>query len=242
MRGCICFILIVKKNKIQFVKYHTLLLNTSFTKLQLPIPCRKQRIFNTRFGLPSQLSIGKFRIGPNFFNITSTTTNYLIVQLYTCCLFKSMDKFQNRKSTSSTNIEYFHFFFLFLLQDSLYCHYMSLCQVYNVNEVTNAGAIRRIIIITEYAQLLTNADSSLSKIWYQILWYPIRQFTQQSSRMSTNRIEIAQQDCTYRSTRSYRITHNLFIDLLCISIGRLSLLDRCIFCNRQFIRLTIYST
>ncbi len=62
-------------------KFH--LLNTSFTKFQLPVPGRAQSIFQSFHSFPSQFGISEIRICPNFFNISRTTSNDLVVQLHT---------------------------------------------------------------------------------------------------------------------------------------------------------------
>ena len=62
---------------------NAILLNTSFTKFQLPVPGRAQSIFQSFHSFPSQFGISEIRICPNFFNISRTTSDDLIVQLHT---------------------------------------------------------------------------------------------------------------------------------------------------------------
>ena len=55
------------------------LLNASFTKFHLPVPCRTYSIFNWGFSLPTQLLVSQCRVSPYFYNITGTTAYNLIV-------------------------------------------------------------------------------------------------------------------------------------------------------------------
>ena len=118
---------------------------------------------------------------------------------------------------------------------------MCLSQVNDIDKVTDTRTVRS-IIIAKHAQFLTDTDCGLSQVRNQILRNAIRKFAQQCSRMSTDRVEITQHDRIDRSTGSYRITDNLFIDLFCISVRRFRFLDRSLFRYRQFIRLTVYGT
>ena len=119
---------------------------------------------------------------------------------------------------------------------------MCFSQVNDIDKVTDTRTVRCIIIVTKHAKFLTDTDGCLGQIWNQVLRNPVRQFTQQCSRMRTNRVEIAQHDRIDRSTWSYRVTNNLFIDLFGISIRWFRFLDRSFFRYRQLVRLTVYCT
>ena len=60
--------------------------------------------------------------------------------------------------------------------------------------------------------------------------------------MSPNRVEVAKGYCLDIFSYSTSITDNLFIDLLGIAIGAFRLFERGIFCDRELVRLAIYST
>ena len=77
---------------------------------------------------------------------------------------------------------------------------MSFSQVNNVNIVADARTIRCVIVITKYAQFLTDSHSRLGKIWNQILRNAIRQFAYFSCWMCTNWIEVAKDDTFEWST------------------------------------------
>ena len=132
-----------------FIYY--LLLYTPFTKLQLPVPCRAQRVFNACFRLPAQLGIGQSGVGPYLLDVAGTTGSNLIVQLHTGRSLESVNQLQYGKSATCTYVEYFHFSFLLLVQDAVDGHYVSLGQVYHVDEVADAGTVRRAVIIAKHA-------------------------------------------------------------------------------------------
>ena len=112
-------------------------------------------------------------------------------------------------------------------------------QIDYIDEVADTRTVGSIIIVTKHAQFLTDADSGLGKIRNQVLRYTVRQLSQQCCGVCTYRVEVTQQDGVYRSTGSNRITYNLFIDLLRVSIRRLSFLNRCLFRYRKFVRLAV---
>ena len=62
-------------------------------------------------------------------------------------------------------------------QNTVNGNHMCLCQIYHIDEVTDARTIRCIVVVTENAQFLTDTNSCLSEVRYEILRYPIRQFT-----------------------------------------------------------------
>ena len=110
---------------------------------------------------------------------------------------------------------------------------MGFGQVDNIDIVTDAGLIGRIVVVAENLQLLTNTHSRLGYERYQVHGHTIRQFANQCSRMSTNGVEVAQDNALDGGTRVDVILNDFLVDLLCIAIGRHCLLDGSILGNRQ---------
>ena len=77
------------------IKTISYLLDTSFTKFQLPCPSRTQCIFQSFLSFPTQFIVRIIRVSPYLFNITGTTSNNLIVQFYAGSFLKSVDQFKN---------------------------------------------------------------------------------------------------------------------------------------------------
>ena len=111
-----------------------------------------------------------------------------------------MNQFQYRNPSSGTDVEYFQLVFLFVVQDAVHSCYVSLCQVYYVDVITDARTVGGVVVITEYGQLFTDTDSGLSQVRDEVLRNSIGQFTDKSCRMCTNRVEVAQQDSMDRRT------------------------------------------
>ena len=65
-------------------------------------------------------------------------------------LFQSHLSIPIQKSTSCTDIEHFHFFFLCLFQDTTDSDHVGFSQVNNIDKVTDTRTVRCIIIITKH--------------------------------------------------------------------------------------------
>lgn len=69
---------------------------------------------------------------------------------------------------------------------------MSLCQVNHMDVVTHAGAVRGIIIITEYVEIFKLSNSHLCNIRNQVVGDSLGIFSNQAAFMGTDGIEVTQ--------------------------------------------------
>ena len=118
---------------------------------------------------------------------------------------------------------------------------MSLSQVNYIDIVADAGSIRSIIIVTEDGEFLANTHSSLSYVRNQVVWHTIWQLTNLCRWMSTDWVEVSQDDALDVSTAMDIVCDDLLVHLLGITIRRSSLLMRSLLSYRQvlWLRLTV---
>ena len=83
---------------------------------------------------------------------------------------------------------------------------MAVCQVNNMDVVTDTGAVRGIIIIAKYAEAYQLADCHLGNIWKKIVRDSLRIFTDTSGFMGSDRVKVTEQ-------------HNLPVLICCVKIG-----------------------
>ena len=118
---------------------------------------------------------------------------------------------------------------------------MSLGEVNYIDVVADAGSIRSIIIVTEDGELLADTHSSLSYVRNQVVWHTVWQLTDFCRWMSTDWVEVSQDDTLDVSTTMDIVCDDLLVHLLGIAIRRSSLLMRSLLSYRQvlWLRLTV---
>ena len=90
-----------------------------------------------------------------------------------------MQEFQNRDPFTGTYIEKFERSLILLVQQPLYGDNVRLGKIDHIDVVANATAIRRIVVVPEYLQLLPDPGSSLGNKRYQVVGNAIGQFSDQ---------------------------------------------------------------
>ena len=137
---------------------------------------------------------------------------------YAGSLFECVDQFQYGYTVAGSEIEIFNIFFRLATQHTIHSDHVCFSQVDYIDIVADAGPVGSIVIVAEYAQFLTDTHRSLSQIRDQVLRNTVRQFADLCSRMSTDRVEVAQDDALERSICMNSITDDLFVDLFGITI------------------------
>ena len=112
---------------------------------------------------------------------------------------------------------------------------MSLGQIHNINIVADTSFVRRIIVVAEDSQLLSDPHRRLGHKRNQVHRYTIRQLTNECCRMGTNRIEVSQDDAFYGCPRVNIVLNDLLVDLLGVAVRAHGLLDRSILRHRQIL-------
>ena len=72
--------------------------------------------------------------------------------------------------------------------------YMAVRQIHHMDIVADAGSVRRIIIVSEYAYLFQLAYRHLGNIGRQVVGDSLRILADHAAFMSAHRVEVAEQD------------------------------------------------
>ena len=89
------------------------------------------------------------------------------------------------------------------------CFHMAAGQIHNMNIIAYTGAVRRVIVISEDADLRQLADCNLRNIRQQIVRNPLRILTDHTALMCADRIEVAKQHNIPLIVRSVNVRQNL---------------------------------
>ena len=118
---------------------------------------------------------------------------------------------------------------------------MSDCQIHYMDIVADACTVMSRIIVSKYAQTLQLAHCHLRNIGNQIVGDTLRILSDQAALMSSDWIEIAQQNHVPLRISHMEICENLLQHALglAVRIGNLAL--RAVLCNRHEGRISIYS-
>ena len=141
-------------------------------------------------------------------------------------------------SISSPEIIDAYAFFVFQFLDGFY---MADSQVYHMDVVTDASAIRGIVIITEDTQTLQFADGNLCHVRQKIVGDSFGIFADQAALVGTDGIEVTQQNHVPLRICSVQVHQNLFQHPFgpAIRIGAGSF--RAFFCDRDLSRIAVNS-
>ncbi len=97
-------------------------------------------------------------------------------------------------------------------------YHMGLGKIHHVDEIADTGSVRRVVIITKNTQLLSDADTGLRDIGYQILRNTQGQLADLGRRMRPDGIKITKDDAPDGCTGMDEILYDLFINLFCIAV------------------------
>ena len=103
---------------------------------------------------------------------------------------------------------------------------MSLSQVDYINEVADAGSVRSIVVVAEDCKLLADAHSGLCYVRDEVVGYTVRQLADECRRVSTDWVEVAQNDTLDVGTAVDVVGNDLLVDLLGIAGQQQEILAR----------------
>ena len=152
----------------------------------LPSPSRAESIIERTLCLPAELLVCVSCICPNHHNITRTAWCNLVVELQLIYTLEGIYQLQYRYCTTRANIEDFVILLALIVNHSLDSHHVSLCQIHYIDVVTQARAIRGVVVVTEYREALTNTCCGLGDEWYEVLRYTTRQLADKCRWVSTD--------------------------------------------------------
>ena len=127
----------------------------------LPLPGTFQHLFGRSLCLPAQHLVGLVDIAPYLLDIAFTTRSIGPIDLDTCGFFEALHHLECRKALARADVEHLNGIRLRFVEYALHSLDMGFGQVDNIDIVTDAGLIGRIVVVAENLQLLTNTHSRL---------------------------------------------------------------------------------
>ncbi len=116
---------------------------------------------------------------------------------------------------------------------------MSRRQVHHVNVVTYASTVMRGVVIAVYMHKCSFADCNLGHIGNEVVWNSLGIFSHQPGRMSSDRIEVAQQHNIPLRIGSPEVTEYLLDHPLGPTIGVGRRLLGAFLSERQLVRVAV---
>ena len=95
---------------------------------------------------------------------------------------------------------------------------MTFNQVHNMDEITHARAVRRIVVRPKYGEGGSLADSHLGDEWHQIVRHTGRAFANKAAVVSANGVEVAQHNCREVGLRTAKVLKDVLDDQLGLPI------------------------
>ena len=150
-----------------------------------------------------------------------------------------MDQFEYRYAAACAQIEDFDSLGRFLFEHAVHGNHVSLGQVDHVDVVANARPVGRVIVVAEYAQLLADTDSRLGEVGNEVLGNTVGQLADFGTGVSSDGVEVAEDNRFERSVGVERVFDNLLADLFRVAVGRQGRFDGCRFVDRQHVGLAV---
>ena len=145
----------------------------------LPLPGRFQRVVHTALGLPSQLLLGKGRIGPYSHHVATPSGSEFPIEFQIVDLLEAVDELKYRNGTAGAYVEDFVTLLHLLIYHPTHCADVGLCKVNYVDIVPQAGAVRGRVVVAEHRQALSLAYRGLGDERYKIVGHSPGQLTYQ---------------------------------------------------------------
>ena len=138
-------------------------LSVSVWIIGLPSPGIFTHLVNSSFCFPSQFFLCKRRIRVALGDIARPPWFDYIWNLLSAGFRECFDHLKHTESLAGSQI--IDTYIRLRLSQFIYCLYVTDSQIHNVNVVTDARAIRRIVVIAEYAHFFQFAYGNLSDVW-----------------------------------------------------------------------------
>ena len=199
----------------------------------MPFPGTLQDFFRRCVCLPAKHLVGLVDITPDLFDITLTTGSIGPVHLHAGSLLEAFDHFQRREALARTDIKHFYGIGLRLVEHALHRLHVGLGQIHHIDIVADTGLVWRVVVVTEYLQLLTDTHSGLCHEGDEVHGHAIGQFANECRGMGADGVEVSQDDALDGSTRVDIVLDNLLVDLLRVAVRTHRLLDGSVLRHRQ---------
>ena len=106
---------------------------------------------------------------------------------------------------------------------------MCLCKVYHVDVVANTGSVGRVVVVSKYLQLFSDAHCCLRNEGDEVVGNAVGKFADECRRVRADGVEVAKDDALNGCAAVDVVAYNLFVNLLGIAVRAASLLDGCVF-------------
>ena len=165
----------------------------SFVSLRvvlLPVPRVAAHFFDAIFGLPTEFVESFLRIAVASGDIACTARLDAVRNFYVVHFFEGFDDIENGVAMAGSEVVNSEAALAF---DGLEGGDMACGEVANVDVVANASTVWGIVIVAKNAEFLADADCGLRDVGHEVVRNTVRVFANASARMSSNRVEVAEQ-------------------------------------------------
>lgn len=165
-----------------------------FTQLLLPLPSRRQRIFERVHGLPPQHLVGFVDIAPHFLDVSGTTRRNFVVEFHAGALFERVDQFKHADALARSDVENLNRFGVFAFDNACHGRNVGFGEVHHVDKVTNARSVGRIVVVAEDSQLFADANRRLCEVRDEVGRRAVGHFANERRGVCADGVEVAKDD------------------------------------------------
>ena len=189
--------------------------------------------------LPAKHAVGATRIAPDLLDVAFTTSPDDIGNLNACGIHEGVDKLEHRNAIACTEVIILNLLLRLTLNHAVERTNVSLGKVGDIDVVTDAGSIGSMVVVAKNIQFLTDTHCRLANVWKQVLRNATGKFADLSCRMSTDGVEIAENDGVETYTSVEIVLDDLLGNLFGVAVRRSGRLDGSILVHRALIGLAI---
>ena len=185
-----------------------------------PGPGRAERLFERPFGLPAQFFVGALRVGPDRLHVAGPSPDDLVVERQPVRPFEALHQFQDRDRRARADIENLVGLLHPPLRHAVDRGYVGFGQVDDVDVVTQAGAVGRVVVVAEDRKAFAQSGGRLGDVGHQILRHAARQFADERRGVGADGVEVAQCDAVQALVGRAAVVQDVFGHLLRVAVGR----------------------
>ena len=130
-----------------------------------------------------------------------------------------MDEFEHGGTLACSDVIDFYGFLDFVFHDTCHSAHVSFGEVDDIDVVANTGAVGGVVVVTEDAEFLADADGSLREEGDEVLGNAVGHLTNNGGGMGTNGVEIAQENGLDGRAAGYGVLNYFLVNLLGVAVG-----------------------
>src|SRR5690606_8003781 len=154
-------------------------------QLLLPLPGVTESVGGGILGLPSESCVYSGGVGVNLHYVAGASAANGVIELYACYFLELINKLHHRHSLTRSQVESFIDFSIGEAVQIFHRLYVSVGQVYDVDEVTDIRTIGRVIVVAENRELFALARRGLCDVGDQVIRHANRQFAHKRTGVRT---------------------------------------------------------